>query len=105
MASPADAGPPAPAPRYASSAQRGADSAWAKAALGAVVFVLVVEFLLPGFVVAEVSKAGFAGRRVPGRGVVVPPAWRVMTIMLAPAIWLWGHTPIGEFYEWEYRLG
>ncbi|HWB59895.1 MAG TPA: hypothetical protein VG733_10390 [Chthoniobacteraceae bacterium] len=92
----------------AAPAQRATDSAWAKVALGALILLLVVEFVLPGFVTAVFSNAGpaFQITFVPGRGLVKPAGLRAVDVMLAPAIWLADHSQaIEKFYEWEYGVG
>ncbi|HWB59892.1 MAG TPA: hypothetical protein VG733_10375 [Chthoniobacteraceae bacterium] len=85
MTSPAEADVPAPA-------RRDTDSAWAKVILGVVMFLLLVEFVLPGFVAAGFSRMELKESRV-------------MKVSLAPAIWMSDHSPkIEEFYDWEYKV-
>ncbi len=70
-----------------------------KAALGAVALIMLVEFVLPGFLLAGLSKAYMSGYRPS------PAAARVENAILAPAAWLMLHSaPIRGFYMWEYRL-
>jgi hypothetical protein len=89
MTTPDEADAPAPA-------QREAESAWGmKFALGAVGILIVVEFVLPGFVAAGVSRVVAPDSATANRTLV----------MLTPAVWLAEHSkPIGDFYYWEYEL-
>ncbi|HWB58628.1 MAG TPA: hypothetical protein VG733_04015 [Chthoniobacteraceae bacterium] len=101
MSSPAHADAPA-----STHAPRTAGSGWAKVALGALILMLLVEFVLPGFVAAEFSRAGpaFQVSFVQGQ-LVRPPGNRAVQIMLAPARWLESRSmAVRSIYVWEYGV-
>lgn len=108
MASPAEADAPAPAPK-------GTHSGWGTGvALGMIGFIVVVEFVLPGFLAAGFSRVG-------GYVIVVnDSAWdggddgplpiassydeRAVQGILAPSAWLMKRSEAAHrFYLWQYR--
>jgi hypothetical protein len=106
MTSPADADAPLPA-------QRGADSGWGmKIALGVVGFILIVLFVLPGFMAAGFSRTGHSIHLVnsvvwgyTSYGNTEPITLRVELWILTPAKFLmWYSVPVRRFYRWQYRL-
>ncbi|HWB58629.1 MAG TPA: hypothetical protein VG733_04020 [Chthoniobacteraceae bacterium] len=102
--------PPAHADAPA-SAQRAAGAAWGKVVLAAVVLVLAVLLVLPGFMAAWFSRGhavvllnnvAWMGKWGMGNE---PMALRVEMGILTPSDYLMMHSkPIRHFYRWEFRL-
>ncbi|HWB61766.1 MAG TPA: hypothetical protein VG733_19945 [Chthoniobacteraceae bacterium] len=117
MSSPVEADAPAPAERD-TGAQRDPGSAWrmAKIVFGAVVFVLIVLFVFPGFLAAGFSRAGgewrtaLYGRQFAETHAYPPPTQlpginRAKQRILAPANWLMLRSEgARKFYAWQYHL-
>jgi hypothetical protein len=110
MTSPADAEAPAPA-------QRDADSGWGmKIAPGVVGFIVVVEFVLPGFAAAWFSRSSSGGTGVvslndfefncfDAAGLPAPPAHRAELTLLFPSICIMNQSQtMRRFYMWQYRI-
>lgn len=81
-------------------------------AFGIVMFILVVEFALPGFLAAGFSRTGahfvsaggefFTSEDFPESKAFLP---RAALVILTPANWLMRHSePIRRFYMGEYNL-
>jgi hypothetical protein len=106
MTSPADADSPAPA-------QRGADFGWGtKIAAGMAGLILIVEFVLPGFLAAGFSRTGHGIFLANGvlwgstcSTITEPPVLRLERWALTPPDVLMLYLkPVRRFYRWQYRL-
>ena len=103
MTFPADAGASPPAHRDGDS------GLGMKTALGVAVFILVVEFVLPGFLAAGFSRAGSTivlEHSYWWDSYTSPAPAHVLAelIILVPPTWLMQHSQcIRRFYLWQYR--